>query len=186
MGQIDDHRVSLGHRVARGQAPELISYGQTHETIKAFSVFWLPGLQDTRVSPPCIMYPRCAKSRKIQDRRSRNDLGRPSNGTRGGRSSHFGYRDFERIEGLLLPLHFKIPKLEMPKGSRPEAVPHLRSDLGRPSKGTRGARSSHFSYRDFERTEGLLLPLHFRIVETRNPESAFEDRHRVTARGHLG
>jgi hypothetical protein len=39
MGQIDDHRVSLGRRVARGQVPELISYGQTHETIKPFRYF---------------------------------------------------------------------------------------------------------------------------------------------------
>jgi hypothetical protein len=39
MGQIDDHRVSLGHRVSHGQAPKLISYGQNHEAIKPFRYF---------------------------------------------------------------------------------------------------------------------------------------------------
>jgi hypothetical protein len=39
MGQIDDHRVSLGCRVARGQALELVSYVQTHEIIKPFWYF---------------------------------------------------------------------------------------------------------------------------------------------------
>jgi hypothetical protein len=96
----------------------------------------------------------------------RSDLGRPSNGTRGMRSSHFGYWDLERTEGLLLPLHLRTPKPETPKGSMLVAVPHLRSDLGRPSNGTCGARSSHFNYRDFERKEGLLLPLHFKITKT--------------------
>jgi hypothetical protein len=53
MGQIDGHRVSLGRRVARGQAPELISYGQTHETIKPFR---LSGLRENRGSPPSTAF----------------------------------------------------------------------------------------------------------------------------------
>jgi hypothetical protein len=124
----------------------------------------------------CISEPRSPKmskgSRPEVVPHLRSDLGHPSNGTRGVRSSHFGYRDFERTEGLLLPLHFRTPKPETPKGSRPEAVPHLRSDLGRPSNGTRGARSSHFGYRDFERTEGLLLPLHFRTPKPEMPKGS--------------
>jgi hypothetical protein len=80
----------------------------------------------------CISNPRSPKRRKGPGQRwshihSSVDLGHPSNGTRGARSSHFrhfGYRDFERIEGLILSLHFKSPKPKTPKGSRPEAVPH--------------------------------------------------------------
>jgi hypothetical protein len=39
MGHINNHWVSLGHKISHGQVPELISYGQTHETIKPFRYF---------------------------------------------------------------------------------------------------------------------------------------------------
>jgi hypothetical protein len=66
-GQIDDHRVSLGRRVARSQAPELISYGQTHEAIKPFR---LSGLRENRGSPPSTAFqiPEARNVEKNQDR----------------------------------------------------------------------------------------------------------------------
>jgi hypothetical protein len=52
MGQIDGHHVSLGHRVACGQAPELISYIQTHEMIKPF---WYFGYQDFNIQGSLLL-----------------------------------------------------------------------------------------------------------------------------------
>jgi hypothetical protein len=64
MWQIDDHWVSLGCRIARGQVSELISYGQTHK-IKPFRYFgywdfniqgslllasYIPGAQNPKIT----------------------------------------------------------------------------------------------------------------------------------------
>jgi hypothetical protein len=66
---------------------------------------------------------------------------------------------------------------------------HSSVDLGHPSNGTRGARSSHFGI-SATGTSREQRVSSFRCISNprnaRNAESAFEDRHRVTARGHLG
>jgi hypothetical protein len=59
-----------------------------------------------------------------------------------------------------------------------------RDDQDRPSRGTRGARLGYVATSPFVALKHKEQPPP--IHETRNAESAFGDRHRVTARGHLG
>jgi hypothetical protein len=51
MDQIDDHRVSMSRRVARGLAHELISYGQIHEMMSHFNISAIGTSKDTESLP---------------------------------------------------------------------------------------------------------------------------------------
>jgi hypothetical protein len=102
MEQIDGHRVSLSHGVARGLVHGLISYGQSHKMIirdfgymapdQARSTFRLPelqktgGLSSTASRNPKTQNVKCEKLFR-----------------------HSGYRDFEK-QGVAPPLHRESPK----------------------------------------------------------------------------
>jgi hypothetical protein len=49
MEQIDDHQVSLSHRVAQGLVHELISYDQNHERRSHFGISTTRTSKDTRL-----------------------------------------------------------------------------------------------------------------------------------------
>jgi hypothetical protein len=52
MEQIDDHRVILSRRVARGLTHGLISYGQNHKMISHFAISATGTSKDMGVTPP--------------------------------------------------------------------------------------------------------------------------------------
>jgi hypothetical protein len=52
MEQINGHRVSLSHGIARGLVHGLISYGQSHEVISRFAISATGSSRDKGVSLP--------------------------------------------------------------------------------------------------------------------------------------
>jgi hypothetical protein len=65
MEQIDDHWVSLSHRVARGLAHELIFYGQNHEMMSHFGISTTGTSKDTRsLSSTAFRNPKTRNAKK--------------------------------------------------------------------------------------------------------------------------
>jgi hypothetical protein len=131
MEQIDGHRVGLSHRVSRGLAHELISYGQNHEKMSHF------GISTTKTSKDTVSF----SSSTFQNPETRNlksaqepfwnfsywdfkghgvsiflYILKPRNAKyekHPGAISAFWLPRLQRTRGLTLPLHFETLKHEM-------------------------------------------------------------------------
>jgi hypothetical protein len=126
MEQINSHRVSLSHRIARGLAHGLISYGQNHKVISRFT-FRLPGHQKTQgLSSTTSGNPKTRNVKSAQ--KSFRHSGYREFKRQGSHSStasgiaetrnmkiHFGIpaTGISKDKGLSLPLHRETPKHEM-------------------------------------------------------------------------